>query len=273
MACVNADRVKETSTSTGTGTYALEGAVTGFRTFVSGVGTTNYCSYLAIEGTSWELGMGTVTDATPDTLARTAVLRSTNADAAVNWGAGTRTIACVPLGNDGSITFHKRVSLSGSAVTLGPIVFPMPVTRIRGNAFVVAPGALVPRLRLGGASIDTGSNYAATTALSNANNVGLVSTTALQLIVAAMANTNETSIDFNITKPTTSRVARATWVGSNISIVASSASVPNVGNGIWVNTADLIQRVELCGFTAITGTSTASMAAGTELSLEGTFIV
>lgn len=94
MAMQNADRVKETSTTTGTGTYSLAGAVTGFRTFVAGVGTGNTCWYCATDGTDWEVGVGTVTDATPDTLARTTILASSNAGSAVNWGAGTRTIFC-----------------------------------------------------------------------------------------------------------------------------------------------------------------------------------
>jgi hypothetical protein len=97
MAFVSADRVKETSTTTGTGTYSLAGAVTGFRTFVAGVGNGNTCHYVAEDGTDWEIGLGTVTDAAPDTLARTRVIKSSNGDAAVSWAAGTRTIFCAPI--------------------------------------------------------------------------------------------------------------------------------------------------------------------------------
>lgn len=96
MAFVSADRVKETSTTTGTGTYNLAGAAAGFRTFVAGVGTTNLCHYVAEDGTDWEIGLGTVTDATPDTLARTRVIASSNGGSAVNWAAGTRDIYCAP---------------------------------------------------------------------------------------------------------------------------------------------------------------------------------
>lgn len=92
MALVLNDRVKETSTTTGTGTYDLAGAVTGFQGFVAGIGTGNTCWYAATDGTDWEVGIGTVTDATPDTLARTTILQSSNADAAVNWGAGTKQL-------------------------------------------------------------------------------------------------------------------------------------------------------------------------------------
>jgi hypothetical protein len=97
MALIAADRVKETSTTTGTGTYSLAGAVTGFRTFVAGVGSGNTCYYVATDGTNWEVGLGTVTDASPDTLARTRIIKSSNADAAVNWAAGTRDLFVSPI--------------------------------------------------------------------------------------------------------------------------------------------------------------------------------
>lgn len=97
MALVAADRVKETSTTTGTGTYDLAGAESGFRTFVAGVGNGNTCYYVATMGADWEEGLGTVTDASPDTLARTHVIKSSNSDAAVNWGAGTKTLFVAPL--------------------------------------------------------------------------------------------------------------------------------------------------------------------------------
>lgn len=97
MALRNADRVKETSTTTGTGTYSLAGAVAGFRTFVAGVGNANQCHYVATDGTDWEVGIGTVTDGAPDTLARTVVLDSSNAGAAVSWAAGTRDIFCANI--------------------------------------------------------------------------------------------------------------------------------------------------------------------------------
>ena len=67
MALVINDRVRETSTTSGTGTLNLAGAVTGFRTFVDGIGNSN-TTYYAIfeEGTNlFEVGLGTVTDATP----------------------------------------------------------------------------------------------------------------------------------------------------------------------------------------------------------------
>ena len=96
MALVINDRVKETSTTTGTGTINLAGAETGYESFVSGVGTGN-TTYYAIELNSaneWEVGIGTVTDAAPDTLSRDTIISSSNGDAAVNFSAGTKNVFC-----------------------------------------------------------------------------------------------------------------------------------------------------------------------------------
>ena len=96
MALVINDRVKETSTTTGTGTLDLAGVVVGFVTFVAGIGNSN-TTYYAIheQGTAnFEIGIGTVTDATPDTLARTTVLNnSLGTTAKINF-SGTLDVFC-----------------------------------------------------------------------------------------------------------------------------------------------------------------------------------
>ena len=96
MALVINDRVKETSATTGTGTLDLGGAVQDFETFVAGVGTTNTTYYCIINsGTGeFEVGIGTVTDATPDTLSRDTVISSSNSDALVNFSAGDKNVFC-----------------------------------------------------------------------------------------------------------------------------------------------------------------------------------
>ena len=96
MALVINDRVKETSTTTGTGTIDLAGAETGYEGFVAGIGTGN-TTYYAIELNSageWEVGIGTVTDAAPDTLSRDTIITSSNSDSAVNFSAGTKNVFC-----------------------------------------------------------------------------------------------------------------------------------------------------------------------------------
>jgi len=95
MALRNANRVKETTSTTGTGTLDLAGTETGFQTFVAGIGTTNECYYFVTDNTDWETGIGTVTGGTPDTLSRDTVFASTNAGAKVNWGSGNKDIFCM----------------------------------------------------------------------------------------------------------------------------------------------------------------------------------
>tara|TARA_A100001011_G_scaffold400800_1_gene519043 strand:- start:6469 stop:7995 length:1527 start_codon:yes stop_codon:yes gene_type:complete len=99
MALVLHDRVKETTTSTGTGTINLAGAATGFTTFVAGIGnsnTTYYC--IAHQSASeFEVGIGTVTDASPDTITgrtNANVFASSNSNNMVDFSAGTKDVFC-----------------------------------------------------------------------------------------------------------------------------------------------------------------------------------
>ena len=92
MALVLADRVKETTTTTGTGTVTLLGASVGFQSF-SAVGNGNSTYYtIAGQGTTeWEVGIGTYT-ASGTTLSRDTVLASSNSGSLVNFSAGTKDV-------------------------------------------------------------------------------------------------------------------------------------------------------------------------------------
>lgn len=101
MAFVIADRVKETSTTTGTGTLTLAGAVTGFTTFAA-VGNGNTCTYaiIAVDANGvptgeWETGIGTYTSS-GTTLSR-GVIKSSNANALVSFSAGTKHVICTDV--------------------------------------------------------------------------------------------------------------------------------------------------------------------------------
>lgn len=89
MALVLKDRVRETSTTTGTGILTLAGAVAGFQSF-SAIGTGNTTYYTIVASTDWEVGIGTWTS--PNQLSRNTVLASTNAGALVNFGAGSKDV-------------------------------------------------------------------------------------------------------------------------------------------------------------------------------------
>jgi len=105
-----ADRVYETSVTTGVGDYALDGAQVGFQSFVAGIGANNTCPYFATDGINWEVGVGTVITG-PNRLQRTTIVASSNAGAAVNWGAGTRKIRCgMPAANSPRNAVESRTA-------------------------------------------------------------------------------------------------------------------------------------------------------------------
>jgi hypothetical protein len=95
MALVLADRVKETTTTTGTGTVTLLGASTGYQSFaVIGNANTTFYTIAGQTGSEWEVGIGTYTSS-GTTLARTTVLSSSNSGSLVNFSAGTKDVFVV----------------------------------------------------------------------------------------------------------------------------------------------------------------------------------
>jgi hypothetical protein len=94
MALVVKDRVKETTTTTGTGSISLGGAVTKFKTFSSALSNAD-TTYYAIEQqgntNEFEVGIGTYASS-GNTLARTTILSSSNSNNAVDFSAGTKNI-------------------------------------------------------------------------------------------------------------------------------------------------------------------------------------
>ena len=95
MALVINDRVKETTTTTGTGAVSLAGAVTGFEAFSAGVGNSNTTYYAIVHQTEdeFEVGLGTL-DGDSSDLTRTTVISSSNSDSAVSFAAGTKDVFC-----------------------------------------------------------------------------------------------------------------------------------------------------------------------------------
>ena len=90
MALVVKDRVRENSTTTGTGSLTLSGAVSGFQTFSTGVGNGNTTYYAIVNGTEWEVGLGTVS---AGALSRDTVL-SSSTGSKINLSAGTKDVFC-----------------------------------------------------------------------------------------------------------------------------------------------------------------------------------
>ena len=152
MALVINDRVKETSTTTGTGTLDLAGVVTGFVTFVAGIGNSN-TTYYAIheQGTSkWEVGIGTVTDASPDTLARTEVISNSSGNTSkIDFGSGAKEVFCtIPakkamspvMEATGYVVTHAstldEVQTMDSGVLAGPVTVSGTIT-VTGNLIIL----------------------------------------------------------------------------------------------------------------------------------------
>lgn len=92
MALVLADRVKETTATTGTGTVTLAGATSGFQSFSAvGDGNSTYYTIAGQSNSEWEIGIGTYTSS-GTTLSRTTVLSSSNSGSLVSFSAGTKDV-------------------------------------------------------------------------------------------------------------------------------------------------------------------------------------
>ena len=92
MALVLADRVKETTTTTGTGTVTLLGASTGYQSFAAvGNANTTYYTIAGQTSSEWEVGIGTYTSS-GTTLSRDTVLASSNSGSLVTFSAGTKDV-------------------------------------------------------------------------------------------------------------------------------------------------------------------------------------
>jgi hypothetical protein len=159
MALVVADRVKETTSTAGTGTLTLAGAATGFQSFaVIGDGNQTYYT-IAGQGTSeWEVGIGTYTSS-GTTLSRDSVLSSSNSDSLVPFSAGTKDVFVVypseravygdTVGNVTITTNFQAARLTASDSTSN-------VTLIYGDAYSVSGASAVPMIDMSGIWNTTG---------------------------------------------------------------------------------------------------------------------
>ena len=87
-----ADRVKETTTTSGTGNVTLAGAASGYRSFNTAFGVGPSFYYCIVDGTAWEVGAGTLSGAT--TLVRNTIFKSTNSNTAISLSGGSADVFC-----------------------------------------------------------------------------------------------------------------------------------------------------------------------------------
>jgi len=150
MAFVIADRVKETTTTAGTGTITLAGAATGFQSFavVGNANTTYYC-IAAQSGNEWEVGIGTYTSS-GTTLARTTVFANSSGTqpSALSFAAGTKDVFVTypakmgAFANGTGAVVENYTTLTGT-FTMTPGKNGMsvgPITISSGSSFTVGSG-------------------------------------------------------------------------------------------------------------------------------------
>tara|TARA_Y100000004_G_scaffold146647_1_gene167595 strand:+ start:286 stop:2895 length:2610 start_codon:yes stop_codon:yes gene_type:complete len=151
MALVINDRVKETTTTTGTGTVTLGGAVSGFETFAAGIGNSNTTYYCIALGSEFEVGLGTLSSDSSQ-LTRTTVISSSNSDSAVDFSAGSKIVFC-------TLPASKTTVLDGSNNLTLPAKFIMP--DVTSAKILVADGTSYEEVAVSG-DIGIASNGAVT---------------------------------------------------------------------------------------------------------------
>ena len=200
MSHVVADRVRETTTTTGTGTYTLAGAVTGFETFGS-IGNTNTTYYCCTDGTNFEVGVGTYTSS-GTTLARTTILQSSNSDSAVNWSAGTRQIFCtLPAEKSVIEDASNNVSIAGVLTSTGLTIRSAAITEAE---LEILDGANVTTTEL---NIIDGDTSATGTTLADADRLVANDAGTMKQVALTDVKTYLTSAGFATDDPTALAIA------------------------------------------------------------------
>jgi len=159
MALVVKDRVQETTTTTGTGTVTLAGAVSGFQTFAA-IGDGNTCYYAITSGTDWEVGLGTYT-ASGTTLSRDSILESSNAGSAITLSGTSNVFVTYPAEKsahlDSTDTLYAPQILASNGISLHKNTVSSSFVIPTGyNGFAVGPQTVAAGVAL---TIPSGSKY------------------------------------------------------------------------------------------------------------------
>jgi hypothetical protein len=261
MPLVLKDRVKETSTTTGTGTLTLGGAATGFQSFaVIGNGNTTYYAIFDRTSQAWEVGVGTYT-LSGTTLSRDTVLESSNSGSLVNFGAGTKDVFCtypaekaVTLddiqtltnktltnptingftGNTAAITIGTNQIIKDTSGNVGLGITPTQRLHVSGN--ILATGSIDCGTQFLGLSTDTAT--APSFSFTGDTNTGMFSPGADQAAITTggTARLTVTTAQFTGTLP---------WRGQNGTAAAPALSASGDTNtGIYFPAADTIAFAE-----------------------------
>ena len=175
MALVLKDRVQETTTTTGTGTLTLGGAVTGYQSFSAiGNANTTYYAIYASGGSEWEVGIGTYT-ASGTTLSRDTVLSSSNSGSLVSFSAGTKNVWCdYPAGRAGYVDTNS--TLNAPVLATSSVTSTTPVLGYNASNTDLALGATVSGSYLQAVMQNKSGTAGASTNFAVSNDLGTDST-------------------------------------------------------------------------------------------------
>ena len=194
MALVYADRVKETTTTTGTGTITLAGAVSGFQSFAA-IGNGNQVTYFITSGTAWEVNRGTYT-LSGTTLTRGTPIASSNGGALISL-SGTSTVAGCWSSKEATANADGWLGTLTANNTSGSLHFDSSVVNNSYPLYEFQLVSLVPasadlaRARFGqsGSSITSGYEVSGITNNSATNTItGASSNAALGIPSASLSN-------------------------------------------------------------------------------------
>jgi hypothetical protein len=255
MALVIADRVREQSTTTSTGTFVLTGAVVGYQTFSTAIGNGNTTYYtISNPGTTeWEVGIGTVS---AGQLARTNIISSSNSNAAVNFSAGTKDVfvtypaeKAVYLDANGNVSELGTVS---SGVWQGTVIT-VPYGGTGANSF--SSGALIK-----------GNGTSALSAASAADIVAAIGSTPVANATAAVTSTN-------LAGGIASQIPYQSAAGTTVFIPNGTSGQILKSNGTSAPSWEAASNVSVVTFSAGTTGFTPNSATGGAVTLAGTLSI
>jgi len=200
-----ADRVKETTATTGTGTLTVLGAAAGFRSFVAAFGSAASVYYTIAGGADFEIGEGTTG---AGTLSRDTVLVSSNGGALVDFAAGVKDVFCSYTGAR-AVTTTDAAVLTNKSMSGGQITSAVAAASLAAAATVLA----TPRT-IGGTSFDGSANIAVALAASST-------------VLATPRAIN--GVDFNGSAPITVTAAAGTLTGTEMAATVVTSSLTSVG--------------------------------------------
>ena len=194
MALVINDRVKETTTTTGTGAVSLAGAVTGFETFAAGIGNSNTVYYCIAhqDQAEFEVGLGTL-DGDSSDLTRTTVISSSNSDNAVDFSSGTKDVFCtIPASKlifedaNNDVTIGRNLTVTGDLTISGD---DLTLTTNTSGAALISDGSNFNPVVISG-DVSIATNGAASLAAAQTNITSILATD------LKIGEDDQTKIDF-----------------------------------------------------------------------------